>query len=194
MSIFGNDNSNFQKSKARSITAGCLETAEWKYGSCSKRLGHEISPSVVSWIPARLFREEGDFVAHLCGFPSGEGWTSVTEFRVYLSAVQSRQHVYYFDYAACTQNLESWTPRDNDCFLPPRYRGLLPLCKHHSCMSCHREVHWNSSITFGLAIWQIAIDLQSKQPARLLRHRETSINLVGGRRKHLVSFYQTVQV
>ena len=120
MSIFGNDNSNFQKSKARWITAGCLETAEWKYGSCSKRLGHEISPSVVSWIPARLFREEGDFVAHICGFPSGEGWTSVTGFRAYHSAVQSRQHVYYFDYAACTQNLESWTPRDNDCFLPPR--------------------------------------------------------------------------
>ena len=109
-----------KKSKARWITAGCLETAEWKYGSCSKRLGHEISPSVVSWIPARLFREEGDFVAHICGFPSGEGWTSVTEFRAYHSAVQSRQHVYYFDYAACTQNLESWTPRDNDYFLPPR--------------------------------------------------------------------------
>ena len=34
-----------------------------------------------------------------------------------------------------------------------------------------------------------SVDLQSKQPARLLRHRETSINLVGGRRKHLVSFY-----
>ena len=110
MSVFGNNNSNFQKSKARSITAGCLEMAEWKYSDCSKRLGHEISPSVVSSTPARLVREEGDFVAHICGFPS-----------------------------------------------------------------------------------QIAIDLQSK-PARLSRHRETSINLVGGRRKHLVSFYQTVQV
>ena len=32
--------------------------------------------------------------------------------------------------------------------------------------------------------------MQSKQPARLLRHRETSINLVGGRRKD--SLYQKV--
>ena len=52
---------------------GCSSTAEQQHRADCQRLGHEVPPPAVQGIPARLVREEGDFLAHLCCFSTKSG-------------------------------------------------------------------------------------------------------------------------